>query len=150
MKAAFFCFSDPGEALAGRLAGGPGERVVRVAPGTLSETVARWWQGTDALVFVSSLGVAVRAAAPHLRDKETDPAVLVVTEDGFTVLPVTGAHLGGGRDYAEQLAGRIGASLLLTTSSDRAGLTAPGPPGLQAGLEAPWQRGPSRGEPGPS
>ncbi|MGD9822150.1 MAG: hypothetical protein AB7U27_11395, partial [Aminobacteriaceae bacterium] len=125
MTTAFFCFSDPGEALAGRLAEGPDERVVRVAPGTLSESVARWWPAADALVFVSSLGVAVRAAAPHLRDKETDPAVLVVTEDGSTVLPVTGAHLGGGRDLAERLAGRICASLLLTTSSDRAGLTAP-------------------------
>ncbi|MBL3540469.1 cobalamin biosynthesis protein [Aminivibrio sp.] len=125
MRAAFFCFSAPGEALAGRLAEGGDETVVRVAPGALSETVARWWTAADALVFVSSLGVAVRAAAPHLRDKETDPAVLVVTEDGSTVLPVTCAHLGGGRDFAERIAGRTGASLLLTTSSDRAGLTAP-------------------------
>lgn len=125
MKAALFCFSGHGEALARRLALDPDETVVRVPRGGLAETIAKWWDKAPALVFVSSLGVAVRAVAPHLKDKESDPAVIVVTEDGSQVLPVTGAHLGGGGDRAENLARRIGASLVLTTSTDREGFTAP-------------------------
>ncbi|NLK20091.1 MAG: hypothetical protein GX310_09875, partial [Synergistaceae bacterium] len=124
MRAVFFCFSDGGEGLARRMAG-PGDRLVRVGRGRLAEETARWWREAKALVFVSSLGVAIRAAAPRLENKESDPAVIVVTEDGQTVLPALGSHLGGGRDLAERLAVKIGASLVLTTSSDRAGLTAP-------------------------
>ncbi len=123
MKTAFFCFSSRGEATARRLE--EAGTVVRVESGTLASTVASWWSHADALVFVASLGIAVRAVAPHLSDKAEDPAVLVVTEDGKTVLPVTGAHLGGGRELAERLAGLLGVEPLLTTSSDRAGFVAP-------------------------
>ncbi|MDD3917005.1 MAG: cobalamin biosynthesis protein, partial [Synergistaceae bacterium] len=123
MKTAFFCFSSKGEATARRLE--EAGTVVRVESGALAATVASWWSRADALVFVASLGIAVRAVAPHLSDKADDPAVLVVTEDGKTVLPVTGAHLGGGRELAERLAGMLGVEPLLTTSSDRAGLVAP-------------------------
>jgi len=125
MRTAILCFSAPGERTARKLALTSEETVIRVAPGSLSKTVSKLWADSDALVFLSSLGVAVRASAPHLRDKAEDPAVIVVTEDGRLVLPVTGCHLGGGRDLAELLAKRLGAEVLLTTSSDRAGFTAP-------------------------
>ena len=125
MKTAFFCFSQQGEEVARRLALTPDERVVRVPKGGLAATTAAWWGKVDALVFVSSLGVAVRAVGPHLKDKESDPAVILVTEDGRQVLPVAGAHLGGGRDRAETFAKRLGASLVLTTGTDREGLIAP-------------------------
>lgn len=125
MKTAILCFSAPGERTARKLALTTDETVVRVAPGSLSKTVSKLWGESDALVFLSSLGIAVRASAPHLRDKAEDPAVIVVTEDGGMILPVTGCHLGGGRDLAELLAKRLGTEVLLTTSSDRAGLAAP-------------------------
>ena len=120
-----FCFSSSGERTARRLARTACEQVVPVKPGTLGATVTEWWDRAGALVFVSSLGVAVRAVAPHLADKAADPAVVLVTEDGKTVLPVTGAHLGGGQDLAVLLASRLGVEPVLTTSSDRAGLEAP-------------------------
>ncbi len=125
MRTAILCFSAPGERTARKLALTTDETVVRVAPGSLSKTVSKLWGESDALVFLSSLGIAVRASAPHLRDKAEDPAVIVVTEDGGMILPVTGCHLGGGRDLAELLAKRLGTEVLLTTSSDRAGLAAP-------------------------
>jgi cobalt-precorrin 5A hydrolase/precorrin-3B C17-methyltransferase len=131
MNIVFLCFSRRGEAVAQKLVEArPAdeaslETVVRPAPGTLASAVSSWWDRADALVFVASLGIAVRAVAPHLSDKAADPAVIVVTEDGGAVLPVTGAHLGGGRDLAERLSRRLGVKPLLTTSSDRAGFTAP-------------------------
>ncbi len=125
MTVAILCFSSRGEAVASRLARPPEELVVRVERGGLAAAVRGLWKTSDALVFVSSLGIAVRAVAPHLSDKAGDPAVLAVTEDAALVIPVTGAHLGGGRDLAERLAGRLGVRPLLTTASDRAGFAAP-------------------------
>ena len=36
--------------------------------------------GVQAMIFVSSVGLAVREVAPHLKSKATDPAVLVLDE----------------------------------------------------------------------
>ena len=41
----------------------------------------------DALIFVGACGIAVREIAPYVRDKKTDPAVLVLDERARHVIP---------------------------------------------------------------
>ena len=41
----------------------------------------------EAIVFLSATGIAVRAIAPHVRDKFTDPAVVSVDEAGRFAVP---------------------------------------------------------------
>ena len=43
----------------------------------------------DALLFCCASGIAVRAIAPHVKDKRTDPAVLVLDEGGTFVIPLS-------------------------------------------------------------
>lgn len=78
----------------------------------------------DALVFVCASGIAVRAIAPHVKDKRTDPAVLVVDERGTFVIPLLSGHLGGANALADRLAAKIGATPVLTTATDVNGLFA--------------------------
>ena len=78
----------------------------------------------DALVFVCASGIAIRAIAPHVRDKRTDPAVLVIDEKGTFVIPLLSGHLGGANALAEALAKRLGATPVLTTATDVNGLFA--------------------------
>ncbi|NCC97327.1 MAG: hypothetical protein EOM02_10855, partial [Synergistales bacterium] len=91
----------------------------------LRSSVSQAWGQSKAIVMVGSIGVAVRVIAPLLQDKETDPAVIVVTEDGKTVIPLTGAHLGGGTDLSRSLGIGLEAEVVLTTSSDRTSSIAP-------------------------
>ncbi|SMG38952.1 cobalamin biosynthesis protein [Dethiosulfovibrio salsuginis] len=91
----------------------------------LRSSVSQAWGQSKAIVMVGSIGVAVRVIAPLLQDKETDPAVIVVTEDGKTVIPLTGAHLGGGTDLSRSLGTGLEAEVVLTTSSDRTSSIAP-------------------------
>jgi len=95
---------------------------------TLTLSAADWaGQGfaqADALVFCCAAGIAVRAIAPHVRDKRTDPAVLVLDEGGTFVIPLLSGHLGGANALALDLADKLSATPVLTTATDVNGLFA--------------------------
>jgi cobalt-precorrin 5A hydrolase/precorrin-3B C17-methyltransferase len=89
--------------------------------GAVIETVARRWSGLDALVVVGATGVAVRAIAPHLGAKNTDPAVVVVDDAGRHVIAVLGGHAAGANLLAEEIAAILDARPVVTTATDGSG-----------------------------
>lgn len=74
----------------------------------VSSRVSEWTKAAfnqyDALVFVGAAAIAVRSIAPCVRDKLTDPAVLVVDEKGQYVVPILSGHVGEANGLARQLA----------------------------------------------
>ncbi len=72
----------------------------------------------DGLVFVGSCGIAVRQIAPHVKDKQTDPAVLVVDELGTFVIPLLSGHIGGANQLALKLSEHLSATAVVTTATD--------------------------------
>ena len=79
----------------------------------------------DLIVFIGATGIAVRLLAPFLKDKYTDPAVLVMDETGNYVIALLSGHLGGANYYATQLAEYCGSTPVITTASEQYGLMAP-------------------------
>jgi cobalt-precorrin 5A hydrolase len=86
--------------------------------GKVGDQVPALFAAFDAIICIVSLGAVVRLIAPHLGDKESDPAVLVVDEAGKFVIPVLSGHLGGANELAGRLAGALVATAVLTTASD--------------------------------
>lgn len=72
----------------------------------------------DAMVFIGSCGIAVREIAPHVRDKQTDPAVICIDELGHFVIPLLSGHIGGANEMALKIAAHIGATPVITTATD--------------------------------
>jgi cobalt-precorrin 5A hydrolase/precorrin-3B C17-methyltransferase len=92
--------------------------------GSLLATVRAEWASRDGFVIVGATGIAVRAIAPMLADKQTDPAVVCVDDAGHHVIALTGGHAGGANDLASDVAALLGATPVVSTASDLAGLPA--------------------------
>lgn len=86
--------------------------------GKIGDQMPALFSAFDGIVCVISLGAVVRLIAPHLGDKDRDPAVVVVDEAGQFAIPVLCGHLGGANALAGRLAEALGATPVLTTASD--------------------------------
>lgn len=69
-------------------------------------------------------GIVVRGIAPHLRGKDTDPAVVVVDEAGKFAISLLSGHLGGANQLARLVAQILKGTPVITTATDVQGLPA--------------------------
>ena len=83
-----------------------------------SEKIVELFKGSDALVCLFSLGAVVRLIAPHLGDKKTDPAVIVIDDKTNFVISVLSGHIGGANRLTDDVARRLGAVPVITTAAD--------------------------------
>ncbi len=86
----------------------------------LDDILAPAWSKFDAIIFILATGAVVRKIAPLLKDKTTDPAVLIINLDLTRVLPLLSGHLGGANELAEYLSLNIPNCInFLTTATDQ-------------------------------
>lgn len=128
MKLELIAFTQRGNDLAQRLSetlSDYGHQAACTRDGLKAETwAARAFSRSDGLIFVGAAGIAVRAIAPYLCHKSSDPAVVVVDEKGTFVIPILSGHLGGANDLAREIAALIGAVPVITTATDVNGVFA--------------------------
>jgi len=82
------------------------------------------FEKADALIFCCASGIAVRAIAPWVKSKTTDPAVIVTDEMGHFVIPLLSGHIGGANELALEIADALGSTPVVTTATDIHGLFA--------------------------
>jgi cobalt-precorrin 5A hydrolase/precorrin-3B C17-methyltransferase len=105
----------------------------RVTDGDIpfTDTVAHvrmlFGQGS-AVIGVCAAGILIRAVAPLLADKQSEPPLIAVSPDGASVLPLLGGHHGANR-LAGAIATALGGHAAVTTAGDVAlGLALDEPP----------------------
>lgn len=86
--------------------------------GSVVNHVPALFSSYSGLIGIFSLGAMVRLIAPHLRDKKTDPAVVVIDDRAENAISVLSGHLGGANDLTRRVANALGARAIITTASD--------------------------------
>jgi cobalt-precorrin 5A hydrolase / precorrin-3B C17-methyltransferase len=92
--------------------------------GDLVATVTNRWGEVDGLVLVCATGIAVRATAPLLASKVSDPGVVCVDDAARWAIALAGGHRGGANALAREVAALLGAEAVVTTATEAAGLPA--------------------------
>jgi cobalt-precorrin 5A hydrolase/precorrin-3B C17-methyltransferase len=92
--------------------------------GALADTVRSRWADAAGFVLCCAVGAAVRVVAPLLGSKAADPAVVCVDDAVRFVVAVVGGHAAGANDLARDVAALLGATPVVTTATDGAGIPA--------------------------
>jgi len=83
-----------------------------------SEKIVELFKNNNALVCLFSLGAVIRLIAPYLKDKKTDPAVIVIDDKTNFVISVLSGHIGGANKLTQEIAEKLGALPVITTAAD--------------------------------
>jgi cobalt-precorrin 5A hydrolase / cobalt-factor III methyltransferase / precorrin-3B C17-methyltransferase len=75
------------------------------------------FRGGRPIVGISAAGILIRATAPLLADKRSEPPVIAVAEDGSTAVPLLGGHRGANR-LARVIAEATAGIAAITTAGD--------------------------------
>ena len=100
-----------------RLAGGGFKPI----PKPSSEFFGERFSSDEALIFVSSCGIAVRSIAPFVKSKTADSAVVVIDETGRFAISLLSGHIGGANALTKRIAEAVGATPVITTATDANG-----------------------------
>ncbi|GGM74739.1 precorrin-3B C(17)-methyltransferase [Thermogymnomonas acidicola] len=75
----------------------------------------------DAIVLFMAIGGAVRYISRYTVDKLSDPAVVCVDDSGRFAVPVLSGHSASANELAEDIAGILNATPVITTATDSLG-----------------------------
>ena len=129
MNIGIITFSNGGSILGERLSSclqieGYETGLFRCTTGTLASWTKSHFISDNALIFIGAAGIAMRATAPHIKSKTTDPAVIVIDERGRYVIPLLSGHIGGANELAQNISVMLNAMPIITTATDCSGVFA--------------------------
>lgn len=85
---------------------------------SVKEFVSQGFKDKACLIFVSAVGIAVRYISEYINDKLLDSPVIVIDDNAQFVIPLVSGHVGGANKVAITIAELLGATPVITTSTD--------------------------------
>ncbi|MBC8035741.1 MAG: cobalamin biosynthesis protein, partial [Rhizobiales bacterium] len=79
--------------------------------------LAQLFKQGQTIIGLCASGILIRAIAPHLSDKRSEPPVIAVAEDSSSIVPLLGGHHGA-NTLAAQIAKITGGHAAITTASE--------------------------------
>ena len=91
---------------------------IEVSELSLPEICRKAFEGGVPLIFIGAAGIAVRSIAHFVKDKLTDPPVVVIDELGRYAIPILSGHMGGANELTAEISAATGAAAVITTATD--------------------------------
>jgi cobalt-precorrin 5A hydrolase len=85
---------------------------------TTPQKISDLFQSYDALICIFSLGAVIRLISKLLKDKKTDPAILVIDDKATFVISTLSGHLGGANALSRYIAAFLNSTPVITTAAD--------------------------------
>ncbi|MBQ6218974.1 MAG: cobalt-precorrin 5A hydrolase [Methanosphaera sp.] len=82
------------------------------------DTVKETFSNYDCIIGIMASGIMIRAIAPYVNSKLSDPAVILIDDNGNFVISLLSGHFGGANDLTVKLADIINSTPVITTSTD--------------------------------
>ncbi len=83
-----------------------------------TQKIIELFNNNNALICIFSLGAVIRLIAPYLKDKKTDPAIIVIDDKTNFVISVLSGHIGGANELTREIAEKMKAMPVITTAAD--------------------------------
>jgi len=132
MRLAIIAITETGIKTAGRILDGFNGKVdlylpeklknsdvtARFYSGSLSELVAGLFGEYEGIIFIMASGIVVRVIAPNIKDKYSDPAIVVIDDVGRYVISLLSGHEGGANALTIDIANILHTDGVVTTGSE--------------------------------
>jgi len=118
-RPAIITFAEAGRPTGERIAAVTGGEIIVCGQGGAEARtlLPRLFAEARPIIGICAAGILIRLLAPALGDKQVEPPVLAVSQDGASIVPLLGGHHGANR-LARELATALGGTAALTTASD--------------------------------
>jgi len=87
-------------------------------PEEFKATVLDRFVNKHRLIMICAAGIVMRVLAPALKNKQDDPAVLVIDQGGRYVIPLLSGHEGGGNLWGREVADKLNAQCVITSAAN--------------------------------
>ncbi len=74
----------------------------------LNQQMPEIFETFSAVIFLASAGLAIRMIKEHIRHKSSDPAVMVMDEQGHHIISLLSGHIGNANEWTLKIAEATG------------------------------------------
>lgn len=84
----------------------------------LKEFIPEIFREYDYIIFIMACGIVVRTIAPLIKNKFSDPAILVSDEKGKNIISLLSGHMGGANEMTLYISNLLNSNPVITTATD--------------------------------
>lgn len=91
----------------------------------LKEVTEKAFKTSESIIFISSIGIAVRAISSFVVSKDIDPGVVTVDLSSKYAISILSGHIGGSNNLALEVSKILNCHPIITTATDTMNIKAP-------------------------
>ncbi|MBE6493484.1 MAG: cobalamin biosynthesis protein CbiG [Methanosphaera stadtmanae] len=84
----------------------------------VKDAIKNTFEEYDCIIGIMASGIMIRSIAPYVNSKLSDPAIILIDDNGNHVISLLSGHFGGANEITHKIASLINADPVITTSTD--------------------------------